>query len=130
VDDILIVYNCEHTIINTTRSEFNNLHRKVQFITENESNNKVNLLDFTIKRTHEHLQFGIYTEPTATDILINGNSCHPIEHKMSGVKTAEVETIEHMLKVNNYCYQKQHDQIKRVQRRPMPPIKQDTNNKK
>jgi hypothetical protein len=64
---------------------------------------------------------------SCVNYLINILITYPIpEHN----KTAEVETIQHMLKVNNYCYHKQHDQIKRVQRRPIPPIKQDTNNKK
>jgi hypothetical protein len=60
VNDILILYNCENTNINTTLLEFNSLHYKLQFTMENESNNKLNFLDLTIKRTHGHLQFGIY----------------------------------------------------------------------
>jgi hypothetical protein len=64
---------------------------------------------------------------SGVNYLINGLITYPIaEHD----KTAEVETIEHMLKVNNYCYLNLHNQIKCVQRCLMPPIKQDTNNQK
>jgi hypothetical protein len=118
VGDILIVYNCENTHINATRLQYNSLRRKLQFTIENEYNSRLNFLDLIIDRAQDHLQFGIYRKPTATDILINGNSCHPVEHEMSGVKylinrlitypitghnkVAKVKTIEQMLKVNNY----------------------------
>jgi hypothetical protein len=40
----------------------------------------------SINRTQVHLQFGIYRKPTATDIMIHNKSCHPREHKWSGIE--------------------------------------------
>jgi hypothetical protein len=85
VDDILIIYNSLSTNINETLSDFNDLHHKIQFTIENEINSQMNFLDCTISRRHNNLHFGIFRKHTATDIMIRNDSCHPAEHKMSGM---------------------------------------------
>jgi hypothetical protein len=84
VDDILIIYNSFNTDINKTLLEFNNVNRKIQFSIQEEINNQINFLDLTISRLHDSLQFGIFRKPTTTD-MIHNTSCHPAEHKMSGI---------------------------------------------
>jgi hypothetical protein len=86
VDDILIIYDTTNTNINNTLTDFNNIHHKIQFTIENEQNSLINFLDLTVTRQHNRFQFGIYRKNTATDILLRNNSCHPTEHKMSGIK--------------------------------------------
>jgi hypothetical protein len=85
VDDILITYDTTNANINNTLSDFNKLHHKIQFTIENELNNQINFLDIPILRHHNNLQFGTYRKHTATDIMIHNDSCHPNEHKMSGI---------------------------------------------
>jgi hypothetical protein len=83
VDYILIVYNRLNTDINNTLVEFNNIHRKIQFSIEEENNNQINL--FRSVHIENSLQFGIFRKRTATDIMIHNTSCHPTEHKISGI---------------------------------------------
>jgi hypothetical protein len=120
VHDILIVYNTQYTNINSTIDEFNNIHKKVQFSIETESNNQINFLDLSIVRTCNNLKFGIFRKPTATDTMIQSMSCHHIEHKFTGINylinriimypTAkqnidiEEQNINHLLKINRYHY--------------------------
>jgi hypothetical protein len=85
VEDILLVYNTPHTDIKKTLIEFNYIHHKIQFTIEEESNSQINFLDLSVSRIHNGLQFGIFRKPTATDIMIHNTSCHPIEHKISGI---------------------------------------------
>jgi hypothetical protein len=86
VDDIFILCNTNHTNINSTPSELNCLHEKLQFAMENEYENKLNYLDLTITRTSHHLYFEIYIKPTATSTILHHNSWHTIEHKMAGIQ--------------------------------------------
>jgi hypothetical protein len=85
---------------------------------EEECNNQINFLDLTIVRTGNRLEVGIFRKPTATNIMIHNESCHPIEHKIAGLNylinrltscpitennsQKEVNTINHPLKVNGY----------------------------
>jgi hypothetical protein len=95
--------------------ELNNIHRKVQFSVETESNNQINFLDLSIVRTCNNLKFGMFRKPTATDTMIHNMSCHPIEHKFAGKNylingiitypitkqniDIEEQTINHLLKL-------------------------------
>jgi hypothetical protein len=96
---------------------------------ENEMDKKLNVLDISITRAHDRLQFGIFRKPMAMDthMLIHSNSCHPVEHKMSGInyltnrltkypitdhsRHIEIGAIEHMLKANNYQYFNLYEKI-------------------
>jgi hypothetical protein len=84
VDDVLIMYNILNTDINKTQSHFNSLRHKIQFSIENEVNNQINFIDITVLRLHSNLQFRIFSKHT-TDIMIRNTTCHPTEHKMSGI---------------------------------------------
>jgi hypothetical protein len=132
VDDILITYDTSNTNINDTLSDFNNLHHKLHFTIENELNNQINFLDPTILRHHNNLQFGIYRRKTTTDIMIHNDSCHPTEHKMSGINylinriityhitnsnlNLESQIINHLLKSNGYKHLKTEDLIQKKEK--------------
>jgi hypothetical protein len=51
---------------------------------EKEINNKINFLDLSIEKTHNNLELGIYSKPSATDLIIH-DSCHPYEHKKATI---------------------------------------------
>jgi hypothetical protein len=90
----------------------------MQFTTEQEKNNSINTLDITIKKDRNGFKFDIYRKPTATDIIIPHESCHPIEQKLSAIhylqnrketyptdehsKQKEEHVIDHTLHNNNY----------------------------
>jgi hypothetical protein len=63
VDDILIVYNENHTNIDDTLQEFNSIHPNIHYTIDKETNNKLNYLDITINNT---FSFNIYRKPTTT----------------------------------------------------------------
>jgi hypothetical protein len=85
VDDILIVYNNASSNIDDLLTKFNSLHPDIQFKLERETENRLNFLDLIIHRMQDKLQYDIYRKPTATDIMIHSESCHPREHKWSGI---------------------------------------------
>jgi hypothetical protein len=51
VDDILLVYDIEHTDIHSILNDFYSIHTKLQFTQETETNNVINYLDITIFRS-------------------------------------------------------------------------------
>jgi hypothetical protein len=57
----------------------------INFTIEKEQYESINFLDLTIHRQTNKLQFSIYRKPTQTDIIIPNDSCHPYEHKLSGI---------------------------------------------
>jgi hypothetical protein len=60
VDDILIIYNYEHTNIQDTLQDFNNVHPNIQYTMETQINNKLNYLDIAIEIINDIL-ISIYT---------------------------------------------------------------------
>jgi hypothetical protein len=118
VDDILIIYDNKNTNIDQTLNDFNNLQPTLKFSIENKKHKILNFLDLTIHRKKKHLQYSIYREPTYTDIIIPNSSCHPYEHKMSGIyylinrmhtypmnveaRDTEKNTIKYILHNNEY----------------------------
>ena len=53
VDDILIIYDSQHTIINAILSDFNSIHPKKQYTEETEQNNTIDYLDITIQKNSQ-----------------------------------------------------------------------------
>jgi hypothetical protein len=85
VDDILIIYNSEHTDTQNTLKELNTVHPNLKLTLETETHNKINYFDITINKQQDKLTFGIYRKPTTTDTIIHNNSCHPNGHKRSAI---------------------------------------------
>jgi hypothetical protein len=86
VDDILIIYNKKETNIEKTLNDFNNIQPSIKFTIEKEKHIKIIYLDITIHRRNNQFEFSIYRKPTQTDIIIPNSSCHPYEHKLSGIR--------------------------------------------
>src|SRR5215510_7637846 len=118
LDDILIVYSHDKTNINEVLKNFNDITPTMQFTTEEESNNQLNFLDFTIKKGNNRISFNIYRKPMTMDIIIPQELCHPMEQKLSAIrylqnrnetyptdpdcKLRERSIINHILRNNNY----------------------------
>ena len=86
VDDILLIYNKNHTDIGEIVVSFNVLTPSLNFTLEQEVDNKLNFLDITIIKTADRISFDIYRKPTTTDVIIPNDSCHPQEHKMTAIR--------------------------------------------
>jgi hypothetical protein len=86
VDDLLIIFDSQHTDINTNVNEFNALHPKIQFREEAEEHNKINYLDITIHRKHTHVKISVFRKPTYTDTLIPYISNHPTQHEHAAIR--------------------------------------------
>jgi hypothetical protein len=86
-------------------------------VIEKEQHTKISYLDITIHRKEKSLEFSIYRK-FQTDIMIPNSSCHPYEHKLSGIKyllnrlhaypitkkskQTEKKTIKNILQKNEY----------------------------
>jgi hypothetical protein len=77
VDDILLIYDSNHTDIQTILREFNALHQNLIFTAETETDNRIHYLDITIHRTSINWNISIYRKPTFTDTIIPYTSNHP-----------------------------------------------------
>ena len=84
-DNILMMYEDDKMNIHKVLEDFNNLVPNLNFTLEKEQNNRINFLDITISKNQDGLAFEIYRKPTATDIIIPSDSCHPREHKTAAI---------------------------------------------
>jgi hypothetical protein len=112
VDDMLIVYNEKQTNINQLLLDFNNIHRKLQYTMEAQTENKLNYLDITIGITDRKFTFDIYRKPTTTDHIIHNTSCHPNEHKLAGIRY--LMNRMHSYPITPYNKQKEHHIINTI----------------
>jgi hypothetical protein len=53
---------------------------------ENEIDSRINFLDNTTQNKENKLLFNIYRKPTATDIIIPKDSCHPPQQKHTAIR--------------------------------------------
>jgi len=86
VDDILVVYDESSTDIHEVHKALNSLAPTIKFTLENEIDSRINFLDNTIQHKENKLLFNIYHKPTATDVIIPKDSCHPPEQKHAAIR--------------------------------------------
>jgi hypothetical protein len=86
VDDILLIYDSNHTDIQEILTDFNTIHPNLKFTAETESDNRINYLDITIHRTPTDWKISIYRKPTFTDTIIPYTSNHPTQHKFAAIR--------------------------------------------
>jgi hypothetical protein len=70
LDDILVIFDANHTDIQTILVDFNVLHPKLKFREEMETNNMINYLDLTIHRTPTNWMMSTYGKPTFRDTIV------------------------------------------------------------
>jgi outer membrane protein assembly factor BamA len=81
-----MVYDDKHTDMNEVHTAFNRLAPTIKFTTETENDNAINFLDITIQHKENRLIFNVHRKPTASDIIIHKNSCHPPEQKQAAIR--------------------------------------------
>jgi hypothetical protein len=86
VDDLLLVYDVDHTNVHQVLEQFNAVAPTLAFTLEEEIDNKLHYLDLTITRTEQQFTYDIYRKPTTTTHIIPQDSCHPHEHKTSAIR--------------------------------------------
>jgi hypothetical protein len=86
VDDILLIFDSNHTDIQTILTDFNALHPNLHFTAEAEKDSTINYLDISNHKTPDNLKTSIYRKPTFTDSIIPYTSNHPKQHKYEAVK--------------------------------------------
>jgi hypothetical protein len=80
VDDILLIFDSNHTCIQKILDDFNSLHPKLQFTAETETDHTLNYLDLSIHRTPTNIKTAIYRKPTFTNTIISSPSPPIIPH--------------------------------------------------
>jgi hypothetical protein len=86
VDDILIIYNENHTNTEEVQKSFNDITTGLHITLEREEDQKINFLDLTITMTENGLPYDIFRKHTTTDTIIPHDSCHPLEQKMAAIR--------------------------------------------
>ena len=86
VDDILLIFDSNHTNIQNILDDFNAIHPNLKFTAETETKNKINFLDVTIHKTYTNWKISIYRKPTFTDTTIPYTSNHPAQHKYAAIR--------------------------------------------
>ena len=86
VDDILIIYDPNHTDVNNMRKDFNTTHPIMKCLAETEFNKKINYLDITIHRSPTNWVISIYRKPTFIDTIISYSSNHPAQHTYAAIR--------------------------------------------
>jgi len=83
---------------------------KLKFILQKEEENKINILDITIRNDHDNLTFDIYRKPTTNDIIIQNDFGHPREHKTAAIRYYNRMTY----KVNHENQQKENNELQEI----------------
>jgi hypothetical protein len=86
VDDIILIYDSQHTDLHSILHEFNSLQQNLHFTREIEQNNTINYLDIKIHKTQSNMKISVYRKPTVTDTIIPYTSNYPTQHKLAAVR--------------------------------------------
>jgi hypothetical protein len=88
VYNIFITYDSSQTNIQSILNNFNNIHTKLNFMSESEKNNNINYLDLSTSRPEFNFVFHIYQKPTFSDIII-----HATQNNINMLQTGSYITV-------------------------------------
>ena len=87
-DDTFVVIKTEY--IDEFTNHINNIYPNIKFTSEGQDNGQLPFLDTLVCRLDDGThKVKVYREPTCTEQYLNFSSHHPIEHKLSVVRTLE-----------------------------------------
>jgi len=130
VDDILLIFEPNHTDIKEILKDFNALHPNLQFRADVERDNTLNYLDISIHKTPKSLNTAIHRKPTFTHSIIPYKPSHPKLPKYTGVKFLFNRLNSYILQ--NKEYQLEQNVINNIlfnNSVPMEPLKQTAHTK-
>jgi hypothetical protein len=82
VDDIICLFEGEENQCNELLQYLNSISQKIKFTIEIQKQ-EINFMDLTIYKNINKHEFKIFRKPSQTDLIINKNSNHPWQQKMS-----------------------------------------------
>jgi len=86
MDDIILIFDSNHSNTQKILDDLNSLHPKLLFEAENEKDHTLNFLHISIHRTLTNMRTAIFRKPTFTDTIILSTSNHPTHHKYATVR--------------------------------------------
>ena len=86
VDDILIIYNTDHTNMEKIFHYINSIHPNLTFTHTQEHKKTISFLDLHITIKNNISDINIYRKSTTTDTTINYYSIHPTEQKLAAYR--------------------------------------------
>ena len=108
VDDIFAIVN--RNLIEDALKLLNLQEKTIKFTCEVEKNNCLPFLDLLIFRNNNHLEFGIHTKSSNSDVYINNNSYNPEAQKLANFNHLTHRLVNLPLKKDEY--QKEYNRIK------------------
>ena len=88
VDDVLATVKNDKTDDILHTSTINNTTENIKFTKEEEDNNQLAFLDILLTRTDDGtIKTQVYRKKTHTDQILNFNSNHPTQHKISCIRS-------------------------------------------
>jgi hypothetical protein len=101
-DDVLLIYDSQHSDVHSITRDFNSIHPNLQFTHEPEVNNAISYMDITIHKTPYNIKISIHRKPPFTDTIIPYTSNHPTLYKYAAIRflysrlnTYQLHTAEH-----------------------------------
>jgi hypothetical protein len=91
VDNILLIFDPDHTDIQKTLTDFNMLHTNLLFTAEIERDNIINYLDIPIHKTPIGSKTYIFRKPTFTDTI---NPTRPTSPHSTNTQLLDFSTID------------------------------------
>jgi hypothetical protein len=123
VDDILLIFDGEHTNIQLIVEDFNSLHPNMQFTAESGIENTLSYLDISLHKSPTNISTSIYRKPTTTDTIIPFNSNHPAQHKYAAIRYLYNRLNSYNLQAQGY--QQELNTIHNIMQNNSFPIKQN-----
>ena len=121
VDDILLIFDSNHTDIQTILNDFNAIHPKLNFMAEIETGSMINYLGITIHRTPTDWKMSIYRKPLFTDTIMPYTSNHPTQHKFAAIRFLYNRLNTYDLLTEDEAGRTNHPQYPGKQFVPFPP---------
>ena len=105
VDDVFLMFKCKDQVKQYLRY-MNFRHANIQFMCEEESNNKISFLDASITRMNSNLVTSLYRKKTFSNVYLNNNSFLSLKYKKGLIHTL-------LFRAFNICtdYNKFHNEV-------------------
>jgi len=91
VNNMFLIFDSNHTSIQSVLKDFSALHPKLQFTVETEKDHTLNYLDITIQQTPTNIRTAIYRKSTFTDTIMPYASNHPTHQNMLQLDSCSVD---------------------------------------